>query len=89
LTLPNPVDGGADIKSFMGVETVRAVRQGVDCTLQYRGSVAQPVVMGEARIEQLPLSDEKALYLPFYFGTKVIMPDVTFKAVLGGADISA
>jgi hypothetical protein len=89
LTLPNPREGGADIKTFMGVETVRAVRQGVDCTIQHRGSVAQPVVLGEARVEQLPLSDEKALYLPFYFGTKVVMPDLVFKAILGGADISA
>ena len=81
-TLPNPIDGGADVRFFHNVRVEMAVRQTVDATIQVIGAVAQPVVMDEYKVEDIQMSNDKVAYLSFYYGTKVVMPDLVFKGAL-------
>jgi hypothetical protein len=87
-SLPNPRNGGVNADFFRRVEVIPAVRQGVDAIIQVRGAVAQPVVMGNFKVNEAEFSADWYAYLPYFFGTKVVMPDLAFKAALVG-DISA
>ena len=77
-----------DRRLFHGVQVELSLYQDVDAIIQYRGAVAQPVVMDDVRVERLPLSSEQAVYMAFYYGTKVLMSDLCFKGAIVG-DISA
>ena len=81
-TLPNPFNGGVDAKFFRRVLVEPAVRQGVDAVVQVMGSVAQPVVMGNFKVAEAEFSADEYAYLPYFFGTKAVMPDLIFKAAL-------
>jgi len=83
-TLPNPVAGGVAITSFHGVEILAAPRQDVDICIQYRGAVAQPVVLGEFKVFVPEFSEDNAAFMSYFYGTKAIMPDLCMKAALEG-----
>lgn len=82
-TLPNPLNGGANARYFRRVRIEPAVRQTVDAVIQVVGAVAQPVVMGEFEVEKAPFSADNYSFLPYFFGTKAIMPDLILKCALG------
>lgn len=51
---------------------------GVDFEIMMRGSIAQPVKANAYNAEKIPLSEAYAVELFFYYGTKVVTPDLIF-----------
>jgi len=80
-TLPNPRNGGQNARFFGNVEITPATRQGFDAIIQYRGAIAQPVVMDDFKVDGIELSNDVYAYLSYYYGTGAILSDL----VLGGA----
>jgi|GEM_PF-690576 len=81
-TLPNPLNGGVNARFFHRVVIEPAVRQTVDAVIQVVGSVAQPVVMGDFKVDEAQFSEDLYAYLPYFLGTKAVMADLIFKAAL-------
>lgn len=52
---------------------------GVPFLLQVQGSVAQPVRAQQYQAEKINLSDDWAVELFYYYGTKAVTPDLIFK----------
>lgn len=75
-TLPNPADGGVDIKTFHDVRIFSNHRQTKDAICMVVGSVAQPVVSAPYDMERVPLSNAIAVELYYSYGTKAVMPDL-------------
>jgi post-segregation antitoxin (ccd killing protein) len=87
-TMQNPITGRTDERYFRQVAVRSALRQGYDAIIQVVGSLAQPVVMDDFRIDKPQLSNDYYSYISYYYGTGAVMPDL----VLAGAiddDISA
>lgn len=84
-TLPNPLDGGVDVKRFHDVRIFSNTRQSVDVICMAVGAIAQPVVAQPYEVDRIPLSNAIAIELFYHYGTKAVMPDLikyaTFSAV--------
>ena len=67
--------------SWHGVETKSCVHlpAGVKCLLMIDGAVAQPVYSTGYKAEKIPLSENYAVELFYYYGTKAVTPDLIFK----------
>jgi hypothetical protein len=87
-TLENPISGRTDAKMFREVEVRRAERQGFDAIVQAIGSVAQPVVMGDFKVEEIQLSADGYAYMPYFYGTDGVMGELVYACALD-SDISA
>lgn len=81
-TLPNPLNGGVNARYFRRVEILPATRQGYDAVVQFRGSVAQPVVFDKFKIDEPDFSNDIYAFMSYYFGTKAVMPDLVLAAAL-------
>lgn len=68
--------------SFHGVRVLLNNRQTSDALISVDGAVAQPIVADEYDAERIPLSNAIALELFFSYGSKVVTPDLIFKADL-------
>lgn len=89
-TYIDAVDGGAGAESinmFHGVEVYSNVRQTSEILVQYKGAVAQPVLINQYEAEKIGLSNDVAIELFFSYGTKAVMPDLIFAA--GKGSVSA
>ena len=84
-TLPNPVDGGVDIKKFHDVRVLSNTRQTEDAICMVVGSVAQPVVAKPYQVERIPLSNAVAIELFYHYGTKAVMSDLIKYASFAGS----
>lgn len=76
------VDTGTEsFNVWHGVETQSCVHlpTGVDAIIMADGAVAQPVYSNGYKAEKIPLSDDYAVELFFYYGTKAVTPDLIFK----------
>lgn len=64
-------------QTFHGVRFMSTVRlpQGCSFILQVDGSIAQPVRSTPYSAERIPLSEDMAVELFFYFGTKAVTPE--------------
>ncbi len=83
VTYNSNVDSAAEeFKAWHGVRTHSCTRlpEGCKYLLIVDGAVAQPVMANEYKAEKIPLSDDYALELFFYYGTKAVTPDLIFKA---------
>ncbi len=81
--LPNPLGGGVNARFFRRVRIEPALRQTVDISIQRRNSVAQPLVLGDSfDVRKKELSADYYSYLPYFYGTKSLTPDVTMIAAL-------
>ncbi len=81
-SLPNPVDGGVDVKKFHDVRIFSNTRQSVDAIAMVVGSIAQPVVAQPYEVERIPLSNALAIALFYHYGTQAVMPDLIKYATL-------
>ncbi len=88
-TLPNPVDGGVDVKMFHDVRVFSNTRQTEDAICMAVGAIAQPVVAKPYEAERIPLSNDYAIELYYSFGTKAVMPDLIAYADVGTVVVSA
>lgn len=88
-TLPNPVDGGVDIKTFHDVRVFSNTRQTEDAICMAVGAIAQPVVAKPYEVERIPLSNDVAIELYYSYGTQAVMPDLIAYADVGDDMISA
>lgn len=88
-TLPNPVDGGVDIKTFHDVRVFSNTRQTKDAICMAVGAIAQPVVAKPYEVERIPLSNDVAIELYYSYGTQAVMPDLIAYADVGDDMISA
>jgi len=75
-TLPNPVDGGVDVKKFHDVRVFSNNRQTKDAICMVVGSVAQPVVAQPYAVDRIPLSNAMAVELFYSYGTQAVMADL-------------
>lgn len=75
-TLPNPLDGGVDVKRFHDVRIFSNTRQSVDAICMAVGAIAQPVVAQPYEVDRIPLSNAMAIELFYHYGTKAVMPDL-------------
>jgi len=88
-TLPNPVDGGVDVKMFHDVRVFSNTRQTEDAICMAVGAIAQPVVAKPYEVERIPLSNDYAVELYYSYGTKAVMPDLIAYADVGDDVVSA
>lgn len=88
-TLPNPVAGGVDIKSFHGVRVYSNHRQTEDAICMVVGAVAQPVAIVDFKTGEIPLSNETAMTLFFNYGTDAVMPDLIMYGTIVDEEVSA
>lgn len=65
---------------FHGVWVYSNVHQpeGVEMIAMCKGSIAQPVKPSTYRSEKIPFSDAYNVGLPYYYGTKSVMPDLIY-----------
>ena len=75
-SLPNPVDGGVDVKKFHDVRIFSNTRQTVDAICMVVGAIAQPVVAQPYEVDRVPLSNAIAIELFYHYGTQAVMPDL-------------
>lgn len=75
-TLPNPLGGGVDARSFHDVRVYSNTRQTKDVVCMAMGSVGQLVKVSPYRLDNVPLSDAAAITLFYYYGTKAVMADL-------------
>lgn len=71
-------------KGLDGVATFSSNRlpEGVDYVLMTMDSIAQPVMMGNADIEKIPLSNEMAVEIFYRYGAKVLAPELVIYGAL-------
>ncbi len=81
-SLPNPVNGGVDVKRFHDVQIFSNTRQSVDAVAMVIGAVAQPVIANVYKMERIPLSNAIAVELFYSYGTAAVMPDLIKYATL-------
>jgi len=81
-TLPNPIAGGIDIKTFHDVKIYSNTRQSKDAICMVVGAVAQPVVAEPYQAERIGLSNAVAVELFYSYGTKAVMSDLIKYATL-------
>lgn len=87
VTLNSP-DGNSR-RMLHRVQVEPAVRQGFDAIVQVKGSIAQPLVMSEDfEVGKWQGSADYYAYMPYFFGTKAVMPELILAAALDD-DISA
>lgn len=82
-TLPNPSEGGQNIRVFKNVEVYSNFRQTKDAIVMAKEAVAQPVAIDPYDDSVIPLSREIGVGLFFDYGTTAIMPDLIAWATLG------
>lgn len=70
------------VNKFHGVRVLSNARQANDALIMVEGAAAQPVVVDEYDAERIPLSNAIAIELFASKGTKVLTPDLVFKADL-------
>lgn len=81
------VDTAAEtFQTYHGVRIMSTVRlpQGCSFILQVDGSIAQPVKSTPYSAEKIPLSEDIAVELFFYYGTKVVTPETILYYAPGG-----
>lgn len=80
-TRSNVDTAAEEFYTWHGVETKSCVHlpAGIDYLLIVDGAVAQPVMPRSYTAEKIPLSDAYGVCLFFYYGTKVVTPDLIFK----------
>lgn len=81
-SLPNPVDGGVDVKKFHDVRIFSNTRQTVDAICMAVGAIAQPVVAQPYEVDRIPLSNALAIELFYHYGTQAVMADLIKYATL-------
>ncbi len=76
------IKGAADeeVGYYHGVRVYSNIRQSASHIAMADGSIAQPVVLNEYEPQRIPLSADMSLYLPFWYGTKAVAPDLIFVA---------
>lgn len=67
-----------EVGYYHGVPVYSNIRQNVAYIAMADGSIAQPVVLNEYEPQRIPLSADMSLYLPFWYGTKAVTPDLIF-----------
>lgn len=75
------VDTAAEsFNKFHGVDCYSSVRLpiGVDFIVMVKGSIAQPVRSTPYAAERIPLSEDMAIEMFFYYGTKAVTPETIF-----------
>lgn len=82
-SLPNPLDGGVDVKKFHDVRIFSNTRQTEDAICMAVGAIAQPVVAKPYEVERIPLSNAIAIELFYHYGTQAVMPDLIKYANFG------
>lgn len=75
-SVPNPIDGMANMETFHKVRVFVTHRQTVDAICMVEGAVAQPVVVKPYEAEKIPLSNAYAVSLFYSFGTQAVMKDL-------------
>jgi hypothetical protein len=88
-TLPNPNEGGVDIKVFHGVRVFSNRRQTKNAIVQAIGSVAQQGVADVYSAERINLSNDFAVSLFYSYGTKAVQEDLILWADVGAEEVSA
>jgi hypothetical protein len=87
VTLNNP--SGNNLKTLHRVQVEVGTRQGFDAIVQVKGAVAQPLVMSEEfELGKWQGSADYYAYLPYFYGTKAVMPELVLACALD-EDISA
>lgn len=81
-SLPNPLDGGVDVKRFHDVRIFSNTRQTVDAICMAEGAIAQPVVAQPYEVDRIPLSNALAIELFYHYGTQAVMADLIKYATL-------
>lgn len=81
-SLPNPLDGGVDVKRFHDVRIFSNTRQTSDAICMVVGAVAQPVVAQPYKVDRIPLSNAIAVELFYSYGTGSVMSDLIKYATL-------
>lgn len=79
-TLPNPVEGGVDIKVFHDVKVYSNRRQSKDMIVQVVGAVAQQVTADPYQPEKINLANDYAVELFYSYGTKAVAEDLILYA---------
>ena len=75
-SLPNPLNGGVDVKKFHDVRIFSNTRQTEDAICMAVGAIAQPVVAKPYEVERIPLSNAVAIELFYHYGTQAVMADL-------------
>lgn len=75
-SVPNPIDGMANMETFHKVRVFVTHRQTVDAICMIEGAVAQPVIVKPYSAERIPLSNAFAVSLFYSFGTQAVMSDL-------------
>lgn len=88
-TLPNPVNGGVDVKMFHGVQVFSNHRQTEEAICMAKGAVAQPVTVTPYEAERIPLSNAVAVSLFFSYGTQAVMADLIKYGTVIEEEVSA
>lgn len=78
----NVATDAEEIKVFHGVEVVSNVRQTKDAIVMVQGAVAQPVLVNAYEAEKIPMSDDYAVEMFYYYGTKATTADLIKWATL-------
>lgn len=86
-TLPNPVNGGVDIRLFHRVRVHSNTRQTQEAILMVNGAIAQPVAIKNIISERIGLSNDQGLMMFFNYGTQAVASDLILYADL--SDVSA
>lgn len=80
ITVPNINSAVREMGYFHGVAVYENIRQTADVLCFSKEAVGQPVVLDQYAMEKIGLSNDYAIELFGKYGTKVITPDLCYKA---------